>query len=111
MNSSTAMERYNKCQADFIAVRAAEEVKLNNFFEKISCITQPIFEGKVEIPQNASMRTLVPEYFAEHPRQDVLDAQIDAVNELCAKINEILMQICEEADKCYSEYQVLASSK
>ena len=45
-------------------------------------------------------------------KKDALrDAQIDAVNELLNKINEILVLKCEEAEKCYSEYQVLASER
>lgn len=111
MDYKAIKEKYKKNQAAFIEMRTKQEVQINTFFEKISCITEPIFEGKVEIPKNATLQTLVPEYYAEHPRQSVLDEQIDAVNELCEKINNVLMEICEEAAKCCSEYQVLASSK
>lgn len=111
MDSKTVTEMYNKCQADFVAMRAKEEVKVNVYFEKIKSINPSVFQGKVQIPEDATLKALVPEYYAEHPRQEVLDEQIDKANELCAKINEIIMSICEEAYKCYSEYQVLASGK
>ena len=111
MDIKAAAEKYKKCQEDFISMRTKEEVMLNTFFERIRSIKEPIFEGKVAIPENANLKTLVPEYYVEHPNQEVLEAQIDAVNEMLNKINEILVLKCEEAEKCYSEYQVLASEK
>ena len=110
MDSRSATELYNKCQADFLAMRAKTELTVQTYFEKIGCIDPSIFEGKVEIPEGASLKTLVPEYYVANPRQAVLDAQIDAANELFGKINKVLTDICQEAVKCYSEYQVLASS-
>lgn len=109
MDSKAVTEKYNKCQAAFVAMRAKEEVKFNTYFERISAIDPTVFEGKVDIPKNATLKLLVPEYYAEQPRQQVLDEQIDKANELCSKINDIIMTICEEAYECYSEYQVLAS--
>lgn len=109
MDSKMVTEKYNKCQAAFMAMRAKEEVKVNTYFEKIKSIDPAVFEGKVQIPEVATLKSLVPEYYEEHPRQKVLDEQIDKTNELCAQINEIIVNICEEAYQCFAEYQVLAS--
>ena len=111
MNSKSATELYNKCKSDFLAVRVKQEVMVQQYFDSLYKIDKAVFDGKVEIPENASLKSLVPEYYVDNPKQEVLDQQIDTANQLFDKINGILADVCKEAVECYSQYQVLASSK
>lgn len=110
INSKSATELYNKCQSEFMAMRAKQEMMVQNFFESLDKIDKDFFKD-VEIPEQRTLKELVPEYYVENPRQAVLDEQIEHVNEIFAKISNIFMNELEEAIKCYSSYQVLASNE
>ncbi|MBQ2885906.1 MAG: hypothetical protein IJE43_19445 [Alphaproteobacteria bacterium] len=110
MDYKTAMELNQKNQAEFISIRTQQEIGLQNFLKGIYSIDAKRFEGRVELKENLTLKDLVPEYYAAEPRQEVLDAQIKETNEYLQKLNEIIREILEEAIKCNSNYQALASS-
>lgn len=110
MDYKTAMELNQKNQEDFIAIRTQQEIGLQDFMKGIYSIDKSKFEGRVELRENLTLKELVPEYYVAEPVQEVLDKQIREANEYLQKLNKIILEILEEAVKCNSNYQVLASS-
>lgn len=112
MVSKSATELYNKCQSEFLAMRAKQEMMVQSYFESVDKIVVNFKDilKDVEIPEERSLKDLVPEYYADDPVQEVLDKQIDEANKIFSAINERFIKELEEAVECYSSYQVLASN-
>ena len=103
-------EIYNKCRESFLAERAKQELQVKNFAEKFVQIDSSVFEGKIEIPEEISLRAMIPEMYVDRPNQAIYEEQYNKAQEFFNGVTEIIANINKEANECLSRYQVLASA-
>jgi hypothetical protein len=95
----------------FIKIRTKYEMAISNFAEGIKKVDLSQLEGKIEFPEDMSLKTFIPELYKDIPDKDIYLKQYNRTNEFFSNVNRVIKQINEEACKCLSEYKVQASSK
>ena len=103
-------EIYNKCRESFLAERARQELQVRTFAEKFAQIDPNVFEGKIEIPEEISLKAMIPEMYADKPNQQIYEEQYNKAQAFFNGVSEIIAAINKEANECLSRYQVLASA-
>lgn len=107
----TAAELYKKYHEEFLRERTRQEMEVLSFAENMKHIDPKVFKGKVEIPENLTLKSLIPELYEEEPCKEVYEEQYNKAEEFFSKVNSIIKEVNEEAYKCLSEYQVIASGQ
>lgn len=96
--------RLQQIREDFLSKRAKQEVRINAWGEKISKVNKEILEG-IELPEEITLKALVPELYAENPREEVYLEQLQKANDLITKVNEVAAKHVNEAYNKLKEYQ------
>lgn len=88
----------------FLNNRAKQEVAISAWGEKLVKVDKALLEG-IELPEVITLQTLVPEAYAEAPREDVYLAQLNKANELINAVNEVAAKNLEKAQAVLREYK------
>lgn len=91
-----------------ISERAKEEAKFEAWHKGL--LKCPVDKVLSKIPfdyENMSLRTLIPEWYEEAPREEVCRQQQEAANEKLAVINNIINEINKEGVELLLEFNRL----
>lgn len=100
------MELVQKIRENFVHSRTKQEMAIQTWAENLKKVDPEILKG-VELPEEISLRTLMPELYADKPNQAVYHEQYLKACELFATVNKIADAYNQEARKCLSEYQAM----
>jgi hypothetical protein len=108
MTQSEVMELDRKEREAFVSTRMQQEIKVSAWAEKLLKVDPEVLAG-VELPEEITLRALIPEFYVDEPNQAVYDKQWEAADKLFEKVNKIIEEYNKEALRCLSEYKVLVS--
>lgn len=110
------VEIYNKALIEnesdreaFLVKRTEQEIEVNKFAEKFKKIDPAFWEGKVEVPEEISLKAMVPELYKEDSDRELCHEQWAKANEFFSKVSSIFEEMQRGARECLLEYEVLAS--
>ncbi len=106
-----AAELYKQFHEQFLADRAKQEMQVLAWAEELRSVDKSIFEGKVEIPEELTLRSLMPELYEDCPRQEVYDEQFRKTTEFINKVNAVIEEVNNKAIETLKEYQQFAEIK
>lgn len=110
MESSVQMQEdlLRKARERFIAERLKQEMEVQAWGEKIKQCDPSILEG-IELPEEISLKTLLPELYVDRPNQSVYDEQYEKMQELFDKCNKVAEEYNAKVRKTIEEYEVFIS--
>ena len=103
-------EMAQKRMETFLSERAKQEMRINEWGQKISKVPTTLLED-IQLPEVITLQALVPEAYAEYPRVEVYVAQVNALNALIAKVNALAERYLLEAEREVAEYTDFANAK
>lgn len=104
------MELMQKAREDFVHKRTKQELDVNAWADKIRKVDPEVLRG-VELPEDLSLRGLIPELYSDEPDPNVYHAQYVKAVELFNKVNVIAAEYNREAKECLLKYQELSSQR
>ena len=106
---TSAMELAKAKREMFLAARTQHEIAIKAWAEKISKVDKSKLEG-IELPEDISLRTFMPEAYEDNPNQEVCDQQFEAMMKLFGQINEIAIKYNQRALQELQDYNAFQSN-
>lgn len=107
---SVVMEANKRSREAFIRERSRQEVQVKEWSDKLKASSCEKIKA-LDLPTDLTLETLVPEYYNEVVDKEKAHKQYEEMTKLFQKVNDIIDEYVQEAEKCLSEYQELSSQK
>lgn len=104
------IELIQKAREDFVHKRTKQELDVKAWAEKIKKVNPEVLSG-VELPEDISLRSLIPELYEDEPNPEIYHSQYVKAVQLFDQVNAIAEKYNQEAKKCLLEYQELSSQR
>ena len=102
------LEVLRKIREQFLSERAKQEMQVSAWAERITKCDPEVLEG-IELPNPLTLRALIPELYADSPRQEVYEEQYDKAVQLFNQVNERADALLREAEKLIAEYRAVVA--
>lgn len=88
---------YSERKADFLKLRTEQEVEFAEYSQFIKSHAS-YFKGKVDLPEEFSLKAMIPELYEDEPDEAVYQEQLQKTAELFRKINAVQIGIGMQSD-------------
>lgn len=101
-------QKLARIHENFITERAKQEQVIANLAEGLKNVDPAVLK-ELGLPEELSLRTLIPGYYEAEINVDECKKQYEEVSALLQKLNNFVKSKNEEARECLLEYQALVS--